>query len=679
MAVDLLRNRNPAATLGPFDGKVAALAHIAAEHYFITTNADYVPDVPSLKLPHAVFLRSDMRYGTDDPTLWPQQWTARYCHLPVIAKKGTRPDLDVMWWDPSPADFRVGSAVTRGLGRLHWTAMSRFTPVINELVTKCKDLRRTSATPISPLFGELVQNILMWAEQLRTLPTTYDKIVFGVTSLQRGCLELDALYNYMTIYKPRVDNFMTALPRMIPVARTVGAFTTVPAVAQQLWSQPNFVVADTPGAAAPPVLYSGNQTLDKIAAIHRAAIETPWYRDPFETNTSPAPPAPAPPAPRPTASIPIASSPVASSSHGVARAKKQPSRLSRAKPYPEKAPAKGPPKIQWDKFTTVDQSIPPLTSDPVDRQYVLPEPALFVTTSSERRRKFLHHWNLLSDGFIYRLSQLGHSQPLSAQEWRDILEGLITKRGNPNSKTYRRSEKIEDRIRPALKASSMSSKIRENVWLVAEINFRFEFCSLDRRASKMDRLKDVKACFAGHTLLGVPLEMSKRGWASTAVEERHCYVGRTATLMLDWRTQTRRPTIIGDIAHRSQWSPSDMQHLENAVCRYYMQAFWEYFGRAAVVPLRLDHELKKEDGQTPKLAPDGHPTTERARLHVSQASGLDSMSASPDFHVEQAMYSTFGGARRMPDDSRTASSPTLTMDGHTERARLHVAQPTYLF
>ncbi|KAJ7141189.1 hypothetical protein C8R44DRAFT_866829 [Mycena epipterygia] len=196
----------PIATLGPFDGKVAVLAHIAAEHYFIMTNADYVPDIPSIKLPHTVFLWSDMQYGTDDPTLWPQQWTARYCHLPVIAKKGTRPDLDVMWWDPSPVDFVVGSTITRGLGRLHWTAMSRFTPVINELVSKCKELRRTSATPISPLLGELIQNILMWAEQLQTLPTTYDKMVFGVTSLQRGCLELDALYNYMTIYKPQIDN-----------------------------------------------------------------------------------------------------------------------------------------------------------------------------------------------------------------------------------------------------------------------------------------------------------------------------------------------------------------------------------------------------------------------------------------------------------------------------------------
>ncbi|KAJ6608204.1 hypothetical protein B0H10DRAFT_1955659 [Mycena sp. CBHHK59/15] len=644
MAVDLLRNRNPAATLGPFDGKVAALAHIAAEHYFITTNADYVPDFLS-QAPSRSF-----------PPVGHAQWTARYCHLPVIAKKGTRPDLDVMWWDPSPADFRIYAGHQRAR---------------NKVQRPSADVRNSHLSP----FRRTRSKHPHVAEQLRTLPTTYDKMVFGVTSLQRGCLELDALYNYMTIYKPRVDNFMTALPGMIPVARTVGAFTTVPAVAQQLWSaacqnilavvplqQPNFVVADTPGAAAPPVLYSGNQTLDKIAAIHRAAIETPWYRDPFETNTSPAPPAPAPPAPRPTASIPIASSPVASSSHGVARAKKQPSRLSRAKPcISRESTSEGTPKDSADKFTTVtleemapsivawadalaqvDQSIPPLTSDPVDRQYVLPEPALFVTTSSERRRKFLHHWNLLSDGFIYRLSQPGHSQPLSAQEWRDILEGLITKRGNPNSKTYRRSEKIEDRIRPALKRRAYGS------------------------------VEGRQGLLRGHTLLGVPLEMSKRGWASTAVEE--------APLLCREDSNSHAGLENADASsnnHRRHRSSLSMVPVRYAT--FGKRAFWEYFGRAAVVPLRLDHELKKEDGQTPKLAPDGHPTTERARLHVSQASGLDSMSASPDFHVEQAMYSTFGGARRMPDDSRTASSPTLTMDGHTERARLHVAQPTYLF
>ncbi|KAJ7624170.1 hypothetical protein B0H17DRAFT_1218940 [Mycena rosella] len=125
------------------------------------------------------------RYGTDDHTLWPQQWTARYCHLSVIAKKGSRADIDVMWWDPSPADFIVGSAVTRGLGWLQHRHISQFLPPINDLIERCKELRRTSPTPISPLFGELINNILMWTEQLQTLPSTYIKMVFAVTSLQR--------------------------------------------------------------------------------------------------------------------------------------------------------------------------------------------------------------------------------------------------------------------------------------------------------------------------------------------------------------------------------------------------------------------------------------------------------------------------------------------------------------
>lgn len=91
--------------------------------------------------------------------------------------------------------------------------------------------------------------------------------------------------------------------------------------------------------------------------------------------------------------------------------------------------------------------------------------------------------------------------------------------------------------------------------------------------------------------------MSKRGWAATAIEERHRYVVQTANLMLEWTTTSTRPNIIHRIADHWQWSLADMQALETAVCRYYTQSFWEYFGRAAVVPLRLDHNVEKEDGQ----------------------------------------------------------------------------------
>lgn len=315
--VDLLRNRDPGSPLGPFDGKVAAWARIGAQHFFITTNAGYVPAVPSLQLPHAVYLRSDMRYGTDDPTLWPQQWTAQYCHLPLIAQKGTRPDIDVMWWDFSRNDFQVGSALTRGLGRLQSGFFSRFLPPVNKLVAQCKELRRTSPALTTSLFGELIQHLLMLLEQLQTLPTTYPKMLFAVTSMQRAFLELDALYNYMTVYKQRMNDYMAPHPTDTAVAQFVGAFTTVPTVAQQLWAarvpvwflrpyevfdkenilaivplrEPMFSLPDPDahGEGAPPALYCGNSTQDKISAIQRAARHTPWYHDPFETNFTRAP------------------------------------------------------------------------------------------------------------------------------------------------------------------------------------------------------------------------------------------------------------------------------------------------------------------------------------------------------------------------------------------------------
>ncbi|KAJ7223355.1 hypothetical protein GGX14DRAFT_657982 [Mycena pura] len=639
MELDLLRNRDPEASLGPFDGKVAALAHNAGEHYFITTNTDYVPALPSLELPHAVFLRTDMRYGSDDPTLWPQQFTQRYCHLAAIARQGTRPELEVLWWNPTRNDFLVGAAVTRGLGRLRLSCVSRFLPIVNDLVNRCKLYQRTSPTPISPLFGQLIQQILIWVEQLQSLPTTFPQTVFAVASLQRACLELDALYQYITVYKPRIENYLSAPPPNTPVLPCVGAFTTVPAVAQQLWAaclpfwflRPHYVfdeenilavvplqqpthLVHSPVIDAQPCVYSGNSTEEKIAAIHLSAANSRWYRDPFETHSlSKLPSLNVAPASASTPRLPTicptesrAEGPVADSSSRAIRSKNPPPSFqpcmsqfnllmfqsnifyidpkapgkSRGKNTPTNTPTKGPAKIPRDKFSTlaipemppsivawaealaqVDSGITPFTSNPADRQYVLPEPALLINSTPERRRKFLHHWMLLNDGFLFMLGQ-GYSEPLSAAEWRDILEGHLEKRGHPNSRTFRRSAGLEDRIRPALEASGVTSiecfpaapetvlqfsleKTHEIVWQVAETNFRFEFCALDKRASKKDRTDEVRTCFAGRMLVGVPLEMSKRGLAAMELEQRHVYIVRVATLMLDWTTTSPRPSIIG--------------------------------------------------------------------------------------------------------------------------------------
>ncbi|KAJ7210269.1 hypothetical protein B0H12DRAFT_1079726 [Mycena haematopus] len=630
MAIDLLRHRDPRTSLGPFDGKVAALAHIGAEHYFITTHADYVPALPSLEVPHALFLRSDMRYGTDDPTLWPQKWTANYCHLAAIAKRGSRLDIAVMWWDPLRSDFIVGSTIMQGLGRLKSSQTSKFLPPINDLVDRCTKLRRTSATPISPLFGQLINNILLWMEQLQTLPTTYPKMVFAVTSLQRAFLELDALYEYMTKYKPRMDDYLHSIPRDTPVAHCIGAFTLVPSVAQQLWVarlpfwfmrpthvfdevnvlavvsllHPIFLAPDVPGDDTPPIVYSGNSTTEKIAVISRAAATTPWYRDPYEImnicSVSPPP-------------VASGSNAVASTSGRTSSAPLAQSRGPRNSSVPSLKPAKtaankgttAPVQTERDKFSAlavpgmppsiapwadalskVDRSVPPLPSHA--ERYVLPEPALLVNSSPERCRKFLTHWTLLCDGFMYMLSS-GEPQLLSGQEWRDILEGLLTKRGHTGSRTNQRSIALEDHIRPALEASNVTSINGFPVPLASLSDFSLEKTH-EITASKKDRVDQVKYCFAGGMLLGAPLELSKCGWAATAIEERHRYVLRTATLMLDWTTTSPHPNIIGHVSVRRTGFGGGCLPLLH-------QAFWEYFGRAAVVPLRLDHDIEKEEGQ----------------------------------------------------------------------------------
>src|ERR1700761_363319 len=137
-----------------------------------------------------------------------------------------------------------------------------------------------------------------------------------------------------------------------------------------------------------------------------------------------------------------------SKSHRKAQEVKHPTKIARDK-FKHLEVDEMPPAISsWaDALAEVDQSVIPLTNNLADRRYVLPDPAIFVNTTPERRRRYVHHWQLLSDGFIFMLSQSDSPQLMSAQHWRDILDGLTKQRGVPGSKSYRRSTDLADRIR----------------------------------------------------------------------------------------------------------------------------------------------------------------------------------------------------------------------------------------
>ncbi|KAJ7653532.1 hypothetical protein B0H17DRAFT_1147054, partial [Mycena rosella] len=587
--VDLLRNCRMDIPLSPFDSPVAATVRIDGETYFITTNMDYVPDVPSIQVPHALFLRSDMRYGTYDYTLWPQQWTAQYCHLPIIAKKGARPEIDIMCWEGDHARPRTP----------RYSAMNKFLPHINEIVGRGKKIKDTSH--FTPLFGELMQGIMLLAEQLQTLPTKYNKMVGSVVKAPHTS-------NRRPPVVGRRVPFWFLRPTHVFRRRNIFHIVSL--------LEPRDMAPDLPGEGSPAIIYSGNSTSEKIAAIHCAAVLNPWYRDPFETaNKSPAPAIEAPPIASSSRSA-VEPAPAASSFGAAARAnKQQPSqspKQQRARPYPSQAPPKqkGPAKVQRDKFTIlvieqmplsiaawadalagVDRSVAPFTSDPADKRYVSPNQPCLSThlPSGTATRAHPTSQRAGMERFI------GGPPDRARTPWFENAEAERRARGPPTPSAGsvqhlqpRRISRLPDSVPDFTLAET-----QEIVWQVAETSFHFEFASLDRRASKKARLDKVKACFASGMLLGAPLEMSKCGWAAPTIEKRFPYAARAAELMLDWMTKCARPDIMRRVAIRLTWSEADMQLLKTAVCRYYTQAFWEHFGRAAVVPLRLDHDVER--------------------------------------------------------------------------------------
>jgi hypothetical protein len=209
-----------------FDGKVAA----ALPNFVCTTpNQDKIPLPPMQR--REVFLRSDFRYGPDDPTLWPQPYLTDYPHLGAIPRRPEDPNhpLSIMWWNPTRDDFRpLENDFMEGLGQLSLSNLWRFEEKMKEIDDKITEYRKT--TPKTNSLVSLLSTTLRHALfRLRSLKSAFGQMRFGVTEFQRYYLEIYALLDYLLIYKPRMDG---AQPAATTIANCIGAFTNVPRVAQ---------------------------------------------------------------------------------------------------------------------------------------------------------------------------------------------------------------------------------------------------------------------------------------------------------------------------------------------------------------------------------------------------------------------------------------------------------------
>ena len=204
-----------------------------------------------------VRLRADIRYGFDDPTLWPQAYVIQYPHLSAIPRKPSDPNdpLLIMWWDPTELDFhRSANDLVDGIGQLARDKYERFDVSRRELLRRVDEYKAKTSSPNYYLLS--ISKAMSHAGiRLGCMPASFLEMKFGVTEFQRYFLETLGLLDYLEVYKPRMDG-ATSGPLSVTAEADdrIGAFTSDARVAQEFFEArlPVWYIRETKKIATNP-------------------------------------------------------------------------------------------------------------------------------------------------------------------------------------------------------------------------------------------------------------------------------------------------------------------------------------------------------------------------------------------------------------------------------------------
>lgn len=217
--------------LEPLSGLDAKIAAIYVDRLIITTpNASYIPSPPDGE--SVVFLRADLRYGLDDATLWPQQYSLKYPHLGAILRKpqDLASPFSCFWWTPSPSHFRQSNGTgVSGLGLLVGKEIDELKEHKNVLAFDVRDY--LNQKPSTIIAGSLTVMAHSWVRFI-DIPGIFEEKCLEVTEFQRNWLELKAALDYEKIYIPRMCNSTSN----IVVDDRMGCFTLQPNIAQEFFA-----------------------------------------------------------------------------------------------------------------------------------------------------------------------------------------------------------------------------------------------------------------------------------------------------------------------------------------------------------------------------------------------------------------------------------------------------------
>ncbi|TFK58309.1 hypothetical protein BDN72DRAFT_866042, partial [Pluteus cervinus] len=234
----LLLHTPPPDNLSVYDGHVGALVR-GGESFVTSPNTRRICNPPFGGDRH-VYLRSNVRYGQDDPLQWPQPLrsdTLYLAALPIVPRSAAQSSpLSIMYWNPDQSEFdedRTG--LISGIGRINPSHINDVSTPCTQLFKRVDQFMGKDSTPASALelLSEYVPLLRRYLYRVQHLPTTFFDTSFGVRSIQRLYLMITALLDWHEVFLPKLGQNATGAA--VAVASVMGAFTTSTEVGDELY------------------------------------------------------------------------------------------------------------------------------------------------------------------------------------------------------------------------------------------------------------------------------------------------------------------------------------------------------------------------------------------------------------------------------------------------------------
>ncbi|KAI6146432.1 hypothetical protein BKA82DRAFT_4356892 [Pisolithus tinctorius] len=583
----------------PGDGNYGAFnAHVLAkynDHWITSPNADF----------------------------WPQLYAERYMWAGCIPRHAVYwddPTWSWMWWNIRnvPEDFALERGLAFRVGRVHPDKWKHLEILYKRLEERAKNWPPKKPDDEGPL------RVHIWIRQcrrslmrLKQLPFTFHDMVVLVALFQRLCLDIYAMVDSLEIkITPPSGPFFNAKQRWM------GAFTTDPDVCERLFE-----------ACIPVWLVWKPELVPKDMKIHcevditrpESIITTPdefevgqmlkwnarWYYpgDPMHVHTREAPvvgleqfaapwPEPSPMASTPTTSGSMALNTASSSTPGSALGVVRTDRAKhRSGPYN----SAGSKKAKTSTAPNVD--LPQDFDDPAFPAHIYSWHTALTDINKDPKR--------IHASWITRLAA-SDASPVIPRLWRNYLNTIpdrisISFSGNqiheaadifgpefvkvqhdvPSHVQFRNIT-----IGLADLATIDSATKGKILWDLYEHNFRFELVALDRLLVpalwlnvESEWLDQVRQIFPGDselTMFTEPFPVKDQGLASLEPQTKLEYVERFWMLLASW------PGFPPDLGTSlpSSASPAHVWAVEKRLALFYVQSFFDNFGRLPIV-LRL--------------------------------------------------------------------------------------------